>query len=152
MSFPLDLLAIAVTGFMVGNEFAIAAFIHPVISRLPPPVHLAAASAIARVLGRIMPFWYALGLVCLLAELWLHRGQPDNLPLLLVAVVLWALTIVATLVLLVPRNNRIAGANPDRPYPTWQADRAAWDTLHRVRVALLALAFILLLLARLKPF
>ena len=151
MSSLLDLLTITLTGLMVGNEVAVAAFIHPAISRLPPTQHLAAAAAIARILGRVMPFWYALGLVGLLAELWLHHGEPGELPLLLAAVVLWALTILATLVFLVPRNNRIAAAQPDRPYPTWQADRATWDTLHRVRVALLTLAFVLLLLARLKP-
>ncbi len=149
MSFPLDLLAIAVTGLMVGNEVAVAAFIHPAISRLPPTVHLGAAAAIARTLGHVMPFWYAGGLVLLIAELWLHRSQHDTLPLLLAAVILWALTIVATIALLVPRNNRIAAARPDQPYPTWQADRASWDTLHRIRVVLLALAFVLLLLVRL---
>ncbi len=151
MPFLLDLLTITLTGLMVGNEVAVAAFIHPALSRLPPAQHLASAQAVARVLGRAMPFWYALGLVGLLAELWLHHGQPGQRSLLLAAVILWALTIVATLLVLVPRNNRIAAAQLDRPYPTWQADRAAWDSIHRVRVALLTLAFVLLLLARLKP-
>ena len=58
---------------MVGNEFAVTAFIHQAISRLAPPAHLAAAKEIAAPLGRIMPLWYAAGLVTLLAELWVRR-------------------------------------------------------------------------------
>ena len=144
-----DLVTITLTGLMVGNEVAVAAFIHPAISRLPPAPHLAAAAAVARILGRVMPIWYALGLICLLGELWLHRGQPADRSLLLAAVLLWTFTIVATVAVLLPRNTRIANARLDQPYPTWQADRATWDALHRIRVAVLAVAFVLLLLARL---
>ena len=41
---------------MVGSELAIAAFVHPTLDRLPDNVHLPVASALARVLGRFMPF------------------------------------------------------------------------------------------------
>jgi uncharacterized membrane protein len=45
----LNVVAIIVAGLMVGNELAIAAFVHPTLERLPDAVHLPAASALARV-------------------------------------------------------------------------------------------------------
>ena len=59
----LNVVAIIVAGLMVGNELAIAVFVHPTLDRLPDDVHLPAASALARVLGRFMPFWYILSLL-----------------------------------------------------------------------------------------
>jgi len=60
--------AIIVAGLMVGSELAIAAFIHPTLDKLPDDAHLPAASAIARVMGTAMPFWYILTLLLTLAE------------------------------------------------------------------------------------
>ena len=51
----LNVVAIIVAGLMVGNELAIAAFVHPTLDKLPDDVHLPAASALARVLGSFMP-------------------------------------------------------------------------------------------------
>lgn len=53
----LNVVAIMVAGLMVGCELAIAAFLHPTLDKLPDDAHLPAASAIARVLGTVMPFW-----------------------------------------------------------------------------------------------
>ena len=61
------------------------------------------------------------------------------------AAVLWAATIVFTLAMLVPINNRIAKMDPQHPYDCWLQDRSRWDHLHQVRVALLIMAFVLLL-------
>lgn len=146
----LDLLTILITGVMVGNEVAIAAFVHPAISKLEAHLHLAAAKSIAAPLGRVMPLWYGLGLLMLLTETWRHRSQAEAFDLLLVASVLWAATIIFTIVSLVPRNNRIAASDPLQPYTGWQQDRTTWDSLHRLRVAVLTLAFILLLIAILQ--
>ena len=49
--------AMIIAGLMVGSELSIAAFVHPTLDQLPDDVHLPAASALARVLGRFMPFW-----------------------------------------------------------------------------------------------
>ena len=146
--FFLDFATILITGLMVGNELAVAAFIHPSISPLKPYPHLAAAKPIASTLGRVMPFWYALGLLTLIAETSLRHAQPEG-TLFLAAALLWVATIVFTLAALVPRNNRIAKSDPDRPYPTWLNDRRQWDTRHRIRVALLTIAFMLALSATL---
>ncbi len=56
----LNVVAIIVVGLMVGCELAVAAFIHPTLDKLSDDAHLPAASAIARVLGTVMPFWYNL--------------------------------------------------------------------------------------------
>ncbi len=56
----LSVVAIIVAGLMVGCELAIAVFVHPTLDKLPDDVHLPAASALARVQGRFMPFWYIL--------------------------------------------------------------------------------------------
>jgi hypothetical protein len=74
----LNVVAIIVAGLMVGSELAIAAFVHPTLDRLPDDVHLPVASALARVLGRFMPFWYILVFLLTLAEVlfqW-HQIQP----------------------------------------------------------------------------
>ena len=56
----LDIIVLTIAGSLVGNEFAIAAFIHPVLTRQTDQVNSVAATALAKVLGKVMPFWYAL--------------------------------------------------------------------------------------------
>ena len=100
---------------------------------------------LARSLGTFMPFWYPLCLILLGAEAWLHRHTPA-LPLLLASAILWASIIVATLLFLVPRNNRVAAAQTaSSPYPDWLRVHHQWDTLHRWRIAALIVALICLL-------
>jgi uncharacterized membrane protein len=144
----IDLITLLVTGLMVGNEFAVAAFVHPAINKLDETCHSRAASVIAAVLGKLMPIWYALGLLLILVELWLHRplGLNGN-GALIVAAILWALTIIATILFMVPINNRIAAIQSSGIYSGWLNDRKRWDTLHRIRVVVLAVTFALLLVA-----
>ncbi len=144
----IGLITLLIIGLMVGNEFAVAAFVHPAISKLDETCHSRAASVIAAVLGKVMPFWYALSLLLILLELWLHRplGLNGNGPLI-AAATLWALTIIATILFMVPINNRIAAIQTSGIYSGWLNDRKRWDTLHRIRVAILVAAFALLLIA-----
>ena len=51
--------AVVVAGLMVCAELAVAALVHPTLWRVPDGVHAAATFALARVFGRVMPFWYA---------------------------------------------------------------------------------------------
>ena len=151
LSTTIDFVSTLLIGLMVGSELCVAAFVHPILNKLEPYPHLSAAMKIAATLGRIMPPWYGLNLVALLLELWVHSAQPVAFRLLLIATLLWAATILHTIVFLVPRNNRIARLDPHRPYATWRKDRDQWDSLHRIRVAFLTVAFSLLLLALLHP-
>jgi uncharacterized membrane protein len=131
---------------MVGNEFAVAVFIHPQLDRLDPATHAKAAAPIARTLGKIMPFWYALALALILGAACEDRPLTHGPGLLItLAAALWTATILFTITMLVPVNNRIARMNPEQPHPTWLQDRSRWDRLHRIRVALLVVAVILLL-------
>src|SRR5438046_9631752 len=105
----LNVIAIIVAGLMVGSELSIAAFVHPTLCRLPDAVHLPAASALARVLGRFMPFWYVLVFLLSLAEVLTQWHQSGRLPGWIGAsAILWVLAIVFTVTTLVPINNRIA--------------------------------------------
>ena len=143
----LNVIAILVAGLMVGCELAIAAFIHPTLDKLPDDVHLPAASAIARVMGRVMPFWYALTFLLAVAEGAIHWHQSGRLPIwIATSAVLWMLVIVYTITTLVPINNRIASWETSTPPADWKTYRSSWDLLHRWRVAVLTIAFALLVL------
>ena len=143
----LNVVAILVTGLMVGCELGVAAFIHPTLDKLPDEAHLPAASALARVLGTVMPFWYAIGLLFILAEAiieWRHSGI---LPIwFATSAVLWLLVIVYTITTLVPINNRIASWEKSTPPADWKSYRSKWDMHHRWRVVLLTIAFALLVM------
>jgi uncharacterized membrane protein len=146
MTLAYDILAAAVTGTMVGNEFAIAAFVHPQIRRLPTKAHAQAASLLARILGTAMPPWYAVSLLLIAGAAYEHRPITTGPGRLIVAsAILWAATILVTITMLVPINNRIARMNPEQPHPTWLHDRDRWDRLHQIRVAILFVALLLLL-------
>ncbi len=142
----LNLVAIMVAGLMVGCELAIAAFIHPTLDGLPDEAHQPAASAIARVLGTVMPFWYNLTFLLTLAEVVLQLRQSGHLPIWFAAsAALWLLASVYSLIALVPVNNRIKSWETSTPPPDWKTYRRRWDMHHRWRTALLTIAFAFLI-------
>ena len=142
----LNVVAIIVAGLMVGCELAIAAFVHPTLDKLPDDVHLPAASALARVLGRFMPFWYILVFLLTLAGAVTQWHQSGRLPgWIATSAVLWALASVYTITALVPINNRIASWEKVTPPADWKTLRNRWDLLHRWRVVLLTIAFAFLI-------
>ena len=143
----LNVVAIIVAGLMVGCELAIAAFVHPTLDKLPDDVHLPAASALARVLGRVMPFWYILVFLLALAEVVIQWRQFGTLPIWsTVSAVLWALASLYSVIALVPINNRIKSSPP----PDWKTYRRRWDLLHRWRVVLLTIAFAFLMVGSVR--
>jgi len=142
----LNVFAILVAGLMVGCELAIAAFIHPTLDKLPDEAHLPAASAIARVLGTVMPFWYNLTFLLTLAEVMIQWHQSGRLPVWLAASAgLWLLASVYSLIALVPVNNRIKSWDKTAAPPDWKTYRRRWDMHHRWRVVLLTIAFAFLI-------
>ena len=131
---------------MAGNEFAVAAFVHPQLRKLDDNAHAQTAAPLASVLGKAMPLWYGLALLLILGAAYEHRPISSGPGLLItLAAILWAVTIVFTITMLVPINNRIAKMNPQQPYDCWLQDRCRWDKLHRIRVELLIMAVLLLL-------
>jgi uncharacterized membrane protein len=146
MTIAFDVITTAVAGMMVGNEFAVAAFVHPQLRRLDDRAHAQIAAPLAGSLGKTMPLWYGLAFALILGAAFEHRPVSSGPGLLLAsAAALWAATILFTVTLLVPINNRIAKMNPEQPHEGWLRDRARWDQLHRIRVALLTVALLLLL-------
>ncbi|HEU0173164.1 MAG TPA: DUF1772 domain-containing protein [Blastocatellia bacterium] len=142
----LNIVAIIVAGLMVGNELAIAVFVHPTLDRLPDDVHLPAASAMARVLGRFMPFWYILVFLLTLAGAMIQWRQSGRLPgWIATSAILWVSASVYSITTLVPINNRIASWAKVTSPADWKTFRSRWDMFHRWRVALLTIAFAFLI-------
>ena len=142
----LNVVAIMVAGLMVGNELAVAVFVHPTLERLPDDVHRPAAIALARVLGMVMPFWYILVILLTVAEAGIQWHQSGRWPGWLAAsALLWVLAVVYTLIALVPVNNRIASWAKITPPADWKTYRSRWDRRHRRRVVLLTIAFAFLI-------
>ena len=135
-----------VVGLMVGVEFAVAVFVNPIFDRLPENGGLAARSDGARVLGRVMPFWY-IGSV-MLSVVWVLTSwaQPGT-GLVIIAAALLVLSVLMSVVLLVPINSRVAGWAAGAAPADWPQQVHRWDRLHYVRVAVIIAAFALLVSA-----
>jgi len=142
----LDIIAILSIGLMIGVEFAVSVFINPTLRKLDLEPQAKTLSLFAALLGSVMPFWYALGLLLLIAEAVLRRHTPA-FTLLIIAASLWAFLIAFTIAVLVPINNRIAKLQTKALPSDWQQAHRRWDILHGLRVALLTIAFVLALYA-----
>ena len=140
----LDIIAILSIGLMIGVEFTVSAFINPTVRKLDDEPQARTLSLFAAQLGFVMPFWYALGLLLLIAETILRRHTAAFTPLA-AAASLWTFVILFTLAVLVPINNRIARLQTAALPADWQQAHRRWDNLHRLRIALLVLAFVLAL-------
>lgn len=135
-----QVLTVVVVGALVGVEFGVAAFTNPILERLPDDAYRQARAAGSRILGTVMPFWYAAAAALLVADAVLAPATGA-----IAAVVLMAVVMVLTLTTLVPINNRVAawaGAGSDEA-PTSRDLARRWDRLHWVRVALLLAIFVL---------
>jgi len=139
-----QILTVIVVGTLVGVEFGVAAFTHPILERLPDDAYRQARATGSRILGTVMPFWYAAAAALLVADAVLAPA-----PGAIAAVVLMAVVMVLTLTTLVPINNRVAawaGAGLDEA-PTSRELAHRWDRLHWVRVAVLFAVFVLVAVA-----
>lgn len=139
------IITIISVGLMTGAEFAVWAFINPILWRLEEPARMQAVRYFAQRLGKVMPFWYVLNLILLITEAVLLRGQAGA-RLIGAAAAIWAAVIVLTLMFMVPINNRLArGAQSDLDRAHREHER--WHAMHRARVVALEAAMVLLLLA-----
>ncbi len=141
MDHSVDALAVVITGLMVGVELAVAIFFNPLIDRLPDEGFRAARAGAGRVLGTVMPFWYAVSLLLLGALAIQERSAPHDW-LTGIAAGLMAVVILMTVTILVPLNNRIG-----KWQTTAEVSRelaARWDRRHQLRVVLLLTVFVLL--------
>ena len=68
-----QILTVIVVGTLVGVEFGVAAFTHPILERLPDDAYRQARATGGRILGTVMPFWYAAAAALLVADAVLVR-------------------------------------------------------------------------------
>ncbi|GAB2733132.1 anthrone oxygenase family protein [Arthrobacter bambusae] len=142
----LSVVTATVLGLMVGVEFAVAFVINPILLRLPAGASLEARADGGRMLGRAMPFWYIGSLVLIAALTAVTWGTPTA-ALSLVAAALLAVSIIMSVALLVPINNRSVTWTADDHPADWREQQQRWDRLHYARVAIIVTAFVLLLVA-----
>ena len=144
--FLLSIVTTVCIGVLIGVEFAVSAFVNPILWQLEPDAQANAIRRFAGRLGKTMPPWYVLSLVLLIAEAITQRHAPGE-NLLIVASLLWAVVIVFTIVFLVPINNRMTQLKPQQFTDQTQRAHRKWDALHRLRVVALAVSMVCFLVA-----
>jgi len=137
MEHVIAIVALVLTGPLVGVELGVAAFTNPLVAALPDDAYRVFRSGGSRLLGALMPFWYIGTLVALIAAAVLSRNV-----LTIAAVALMAATVLLTVAVLVPINNRIGAWRSNDDVNRELASR--WDRLHGVRVGLLVAMFVAL--------
>ena len=140
----LNVATILCIGLLIGAEFAVSAFINPVVWKLDLAAQAVAFRLFGRRLGRAMPVWYIASLLLLVSETIAHRHE-SHVGLLGVAIAFWGAAIAISLLSLVPINNRMVRMDADGWTESAQRELRKWDGLHRVRVAVLAVAMIFFL-------
>ncbi|HUN83875.1 MAG TPA: DUF1772 domain-containing protein [Terracidiphilus sp.] len=142
----LNVVTVVCIGLLVGTEFAVSAFVNPVLWKLDGHARAGAVRMLARDLGFVMPIWYAGSFVFMIVET-IVRWHSPAVTMLIVAGAIWAAVIVLTLVFLVPINNQMARIEPDAWTEQTLREHRKWDARHRFRIAALAASWVCLLLA-----
>lgn len=139
----LEVFTVVVVGVMVGVEFSVAFVINRILDALPEDSGLRGRAHGGRMLGAVMPFWYigslALSAVWAVAG-WHHHGAG----LVVIAAGLLILSVVMSLLLLVPINDRGKTWTPENRPADWKQQMNRWDRFHYVRVGVIIAAFALL--------
>jgi uncharacterized membrane protein len=142
----LEIVTTVVVGLMVGVEFSVAFVINPILNALPDDSSQLGRSHGGRMLGAVMPFWYIGSLV--LSTVWAIAGwHHDGAGLVVIAGALLILSVVMSLLLLVPINNRGKTWTTENRPEDWKEQMNRWDRFHYVRVAVIIAAFALLVAA-----
>lgn len=137
---------IVVTGLMVGVELAVAAFVNPIFDRLPDNGGLSARSDGARVLGKVMPWWYVTSVI--LAVVWgIQTWGQQQAGTVVGATLLLLISVLMSVALLVPINSQVARWSAANVPADWRQQVGRWDRFHFVRVGVIVTAFVLLVMA-----
>ncbi|MDX2531096.1 DUF1772 domain-containing protein [Streptomyces europaeiscabiei] len=142
----LEVVTTVVIGVMVGVEFSVAFVMKPILDALPEDSGQLGHAHGGRMLGAVMPVWYIGSLV--LTAVWAVAGwHHAGTGLVVTAAGLLILTVVMSLLLLVPINNRNKTWTPENRPEDWKEQMNRWERWHYVRVAVLIGAFTLLVAA-----
>ena len=110
----LEVVTTVVVGVMVGVEFSVAFVINPILNALPEDSGQLGHAHGGRMLGAVMPVWYIGSLV--LVAVWAVAGwHHHGTGLVVTAGALLILSVVMSILLLVPINNRGKTWTPDEP-------------------------------------
>ncbi|MFE6787091.1 anthrone oxygenase family protein [Streptomyces sp. NPDC058128] len=143
----LEVFTTVVVGLMVGVEFSVAFVINPIFNALPEDSGQLGRAHGGRMLGAVMPVWYIGSLV--LAAVWAVAGWgQDGAGLVVTAGALLIVSVIMSILLLVPINNRGKTWTPENRPADWKDQMKRWDRYHYVRVAVIIAAFTLLVAAR----
>ena len=139
----LEVVTTVVVGLMVGVEFSVAFVINPILNALPENSGQLGRAHGGRMLGAVMPFWYIGSLV--LSAVWAVAGwHHPGAGLVVIAGALLILSVIMSLLLLVPINNQGKTWTPENRPEDWKEQMNRWDRFHYIRVAVIIAAFTLL--------
>ncbi|MFJ9691882.1 anthrone oxygenase family protein [Kitasatospora sp. NPDC101183] len=142
----LEVVTVVSVGLMVGVEFAVAFVINPILNALPDDSYQLGRAHGGRMLGAVMPFWYIGSVV--LSAIWAATGwHHHGTGLVVTGAALLLVSVVMSVLLLVPINNRSKTWTPENRPADWREQSARWDRYHYARVAVLIAAFTLLVTA-----
>lgn len=142
----LEVITTVLVGLMVGVELSVAFVMNPILNALPEDSAQLGQAHGGRMLGALMPIWYIGSLV--LVTLWAIAGwQHDGAGLVVTAGALLLLSVIMSILLLVPINNRNKTWTPDNRPADWKQQLDRWNRYHYVRVAVIIAAFTLLVTA-----
>ncbi|MEU9360031.1 DUF1772 domain-containing protein [Streptomyces sp. NPDC048301] len=133
-------------GLMVGVEFSVLFVINRILNALPEDSSQLGHAHGGRMLGALMPFWYIGSL--LLSAIWAVAGwHHDGTGLVVIAAALLIVSVVMSVLLLVPINNRGKTWTPENRPADWREQLDRWTRYHYVRVAVIIAAFTFLVSA-----
>ncbi|MFE0098863.1 anthrone oxygenase family protein [Streptomyces sp. NPDC059009] len=136
----LQVVTIVIVGVMVGVEFSVPVFSNPILNALPGDNGLRARTHGARVGGAVMPFWYITSLV--LVGIWAGaEWHHDGTGLVVTAGALLIVSVLLSVLVLVPINNRVKAWTTDSRPADWTEQLRRWDRWHYLRVAVIVAAF-----------
>ncbi|MGX1267251.1 anthrone oxygenase family protein [Streptomyces phaeoluteigriseus] len=142
----LEVVTTVVVGVMVGVEFSVAFVVNPILNALPEDSGQLGKAHGGRMLGALMPVWYIGSLVLVVSWAiagWHHHGAG----LVVTAGALLLLSVIMSILLLVPINNRNKTWTPENRPADWKEQLQRWERFHYVRVAVIIAAFALLVVA-----
>ncbi|MDX2297433.1 MULTISPECIES: DUF1772 domain-containing protein [Streptomyces] len=136
----LEVVTTVVVGVMVGVEFAVAFVMNPILNALPEDSTQLGHAHGGRMLGAVMPVWYIGSLVLVavwVVAAWGHAGTG----LVVTAGALLILSVIMSVLLLVPINNRNKTWTPQNRPADWKEQINRWNRYHYARVAVIVAAF-----------
>ncbi|MFD8641320.1 anthrone oxygenase family protein [Streptomyces zaomyceticus] len=142
----LEVFTTVAVGLMVGVEFSVAFVMNPIFNALPEDSGQLGRAHGGRMLGAVMPVWYIGSLVLTAVwavAAWGHAGTG----LVVTAGALLIVSVIMSILLLVPINNRGKTWTPENRPADWKQQMNRWDRFHYARVAVIIAAFTLLVTA-----